>query len=62
VVSSPYTGIFDRVSQAADGFVVDQPIHLSTLLESGFLMLKVWNKGISSTWTHGDLPTPGRAQ
>ena len=43
-VSGPYTGMFDRVSEKGDAFVIDKPVQLSTALASGFLVFKVQNE------------------
>lgn len=43
-VSGPYTGMFLRVSESGDGFVINEPAQLSTMLASGFLIFKVLNE------------------
>ncbi|KAH8782146.1 hypothetical protein BGZ57DRAFT_951891 [Hyaloscypha finlandica] len=41
----PYNGMFERkVKEGAAGFSIDIPIELSTLIDSGFVMLKVRNE------------------
>lgn len=39
----PYNGMFSRVSKDGTGFAIDEPAKTSTMLESGFIVLKVLN-------------------
>jgi hypothetical protein len=42
ITKGPYNGMFDRRAESGnDGFSIDIPIHLSTMLASGFVILKV---------------------
>lgn len=42
VTTGPYNGMFDRRSETpAEGFAIDEPVQLSTVLASGFIVLKV---------------------
>jgi hypothetical protein len=40
----PFNGMFSRKSDGSDGFAIDQPVKLSTMLASGFIVLKVANE------------------
>jgi len=40
----PFNGMFGRQAQGTDGFSIDVPVKLSTMLASGFIMLKVINE------------------
>ncbi|KAJ4375369.1 hypothetical protein N0V83_002455 [Neocucurbitaria cava] len=42
VTRGPYNGMFDRKSEVpSEGFAIDEPVQLSTMLASGFIILKV---------------------
>jgi hypothetical protein len=42
ITKGPYNGMFDRKSEAtSEGFAIDEPVQLSTMLASGFIILKV---------------------
>jgi hypothetical protein len=42
VTRGPYNGMFDRKSEgSSEGFAIDEPVQLSTMLASGFVILKV---------------------
>ena len=43
-MSGPYRGIFKRKLEDVTGFVIDVPVHLSTMLASGYLIFKVLNE------------------
>ncbi|KAJ8119757.1 hypothetical protein ONZ43_g3364 [Nemania bipapillata] len=43
-LSGPFTGVFKRVLTEGDGFVIDVPTQLSTLLAGGLLVFKVLNE------------------
>jgi len=41
VTRGPYNGMFDRKSEvSSEGFAIDEPVQLSTMLASGFVILK----------------------
>jgi hypothetical protein len=40
----PFNGMFGRQAEGPDGFSIDVPVKLSTMLASGFIMLKVINE------------------
>ncbi|EXJ91829.1 hypothetical protein A1O3_00379 [Capronia epimyces CBS 606.96] len=40
----PYNGMFSRRSEDVSGFTIDEPTHISTMLASGFVVLKVLNE------------------
>lgn len=40
----PYNGMFIRVAEGSNGFSIDEPVQLSTMLASGFIILKVLNE------------------
>jgi hypothetical protein len=40
----PYNGMFLRKSEDSSGFTIDEPTHISTMLASGFIILKVLNE------------------
>ena len=40
----PFNGMFTRKSEGAEGFSIDEPLKLSTMLASGFIVLKVRNE------------------
>jgi hypothetical protein len=40
----PYNGMFGRKSKDAGGFSIDEPVFLSTMIASGFIVLKVLNE------------------
>lgn len=40
----PFNGMFTRKSDGSGGFSIDQPVKLSTMLASGFIVLKVANE------------------
>jgi hypothetical protein len=39
----PYNGMFGRTTEGSGGFSIDVPVQLSTMLASGFIVLKVVN-------------------
>ncbi|KAI4644515.1 hypothetical protein J4E93_006420 [Alternaria ventricosa] len=42
ITKGPYNGMFDRRAESGnEGFSIDIPVHLSTMLASGFIVLKV---------------------
>ena len=43
-MSGPLSGIFKRKLEDVKGFVIDVPVHLSTMLASGYLIFKVLNE------------------
>lgn len=44
VTKGPHNGMFGRVSREGGGFSIDEPVQLSTMLASGFVVLKVLNE------------------
>ena len=40
----PHNGMFSRKRNGPGGFAIDEPVHLSTMLASGFVVLKVLNE------------------
>jgi hypothetical protein len=40
----PFNGMFTRKSEGSEGFSIDEPLKLSTMLASGFIVLKVRNE------------------
>lgn len=40
----PFNGMFGRKADGPDGFSIDEPVKLSTMLASGFIVLKVINE------------------
>ncbi len=44
ITRGPHNGIFQRAATEEDGFSIDEPVHLSTMLASGFVVLKVPNE------------------
>jgi hypothetical protein len=40
----PFNGMFGRKAEGTDGFSIDVPVQLSTMLASGFIVLKVVNE------------------
>ena len=44
ITRGPFNGMFSRKSDGSSGFSIDQPVKLSTMLASGFIVLKVANE------------------
>jgi hypothetical protein len=45
ITRGPYNGMFGRkTTETGSGFSIDSPVHLSTMLASGFIVLKVINE------------------
>lgn len=40
----PYNGMFERKAEGSDRFAIDEAAHLSTMLASGYIILKVLNE------------------
>jgi hypothetical protein len=40
----PYNGMFTRKTEGSDGFAIDEAVQISTMLASGFIILKVLNE------------------
>jgi hypothetical protein len=40
----PYNGMFGRKAEGSSGFAIDEPVDLTTMLASGFVILKVLNE------------------
>lgn len=40
----PHNGMFFRKRDGTSGFAIDEPVHISTMLASGFVVLKVLNE------------------